>query len=132
MITRIPQIINDLYLYYGNDLQLTSSGDLLIANLATLSQQRVIRRLSTPNGGFIWDTSYGAGAPSYIGQPLSSDNFESIKSLILSNILLESTVSPNPEPKVFLNVIQGGLFCQIQYTLNPTLQPIVLNYNLST
>lgn len=131
MITRIPQIINDLYQYYGNDLQITSSGDLFVADLAILSQQRVIRRLSTPNGGFIWDTSYGAGIPGYIGEQLSSDNFDSIKSLILSNILLENTVSPNPEPQIFLNVIQGGLFCQIQYSLNPTLQPIVLNYKLS-
>lgn len=131
MITRVPQLTNDLFQYYGQDLQISGTGSLLIANLATLSQQRVIRRLMTSTPNYIWHPTYGAGLSGVIGEPLTDDLLTEIRSIITANLLLESTVSPNPQPQIFLNTIQGGLYCQINYSLNPTLEPIVLNYQLS-
>lgn len=126
----IPQVINDVYLVLGNDFVLSSTNDLLLANGSNLSQQRIIRRLITNPPNYIWHSDYGAGLPTYVGQPLTSDNFDTIKGTITSQIFLESSVSQNPQPQILLSSIQFGLFCQINYTLSPSLQPIVLTFGV--
>lgn len=127
----IPQVYYDAYLNMGDDLQLSSTGDLLLANGSTLSNQRIIRRLVTNPVTYIWNPEYGAGLPTFVGQPVSSDNFDDIKALITSQIFLEKTIAQNPQPQILLQTIQFGLFCQINYTLSPSLQPIVLTFNVS-
>lgn len=129
----IPQVENDIYLNLGNDFILTNDEvkDLLLTNGSTLSEQRIIRRLLTNPLSYIWSPSYGAGLPSFVGQPVSSDNFDNIRALITSQIFLEKTVAQNPPPQILLQTIQYGLFCQINYTLSPSLQPIVLTFNVS-
>lgn len=141
MISGSPQILNDLYLNNGDDLQLVSpkGGDLLLANSSTRCNQRVVRRLTTNPLDYIWQPSYGAGLAGFVGQPLTSDdygqdvtsdNVDNIRSIITSQIFLENCVSQTPPPQIFLNTIQFGLFCQINYTESPSLQPIVLTFDI--
>jgi phage baseplate assembly protein W len=61
----------DCYHYFGNDLSVASNGDILLTDGITLSQQRILRRLLTNPGDYIWELTYGAGLPQFVGQPLS-------------------------------------------------------------
>jgi hypothetical protein len=126
----IPSILYDINHEFGNDIQASPTHDLSVVSGATRSQQRVLRRLLTSINGYIWHTDYGAGIPSYIGQALNEDLFLQIKSLIQSQINLESSVAQNPAPVILLQTISNGLYCQINYYLNPTQQPITLNFNV--
>lgn len=127
---RSPQILNDIYQNYGQDIQVSTTGDLLVSNGVNRSEQRVLRRLLTSQLDYIWHTDYGAGIGNFVGQALSSDLFDQIKSLITSQIFLEDSVAQTPQPEIFLQIIQGGLWCQINYTENPSQQPIVLTFNV--
>lgn len=126
-----PQILFDIDQNYGNDILVGSDGDLAPSSGATRSKQRVLRRLLTALNGYIWHTDYGAGIPNFIGVSLSETTFIQIKSLIQSQMLLEESVSQNPPPQILVQSISNGVFCQINYYLNPTQQPIVLNFNVS-
>lgn len=125
-----PQVVNDIYLVLGTDFALSSTNDLRLCNGSDRSTQRIIRRLVTTSPSYIWHTDYGAGLPTYVGQPLSSDNFDNIKGLITSQIFLEASVAQTPQPQILLSSIQSGLFCQINYTLSPTVQPVVLTFGV--
>ena len=129
-LRNIPQALSDIYLNQGTDFTLSATNDLLLADGSTLSQQRIVRRLVTNPLDYIWAPTYGAGLPNYVGQPITVDNFDNIKSLITSQIFLESTVNQTPPPEILLQTIQFGLFCQINYTLSPSLQPIVVTFNV--
>jgi hypothetical protein len=129
--TDIPQALYDVYLNWGNDFVLSSTNDLLLADGSNLSDQRIIRRLMTNPLDYIWDAVYGAGLPSYVGQPESTDNLDNIRSSITQQIFLENTVSQIPQPEIFMQTIQNGLFAQINYTLSPSQQAIVLNFEVS-
>lgn len=131
MLRNVPQVIYDVSLDWGNDLVLSSTGDLQTVSGAARSEQRVLRRLLTVPGNYIWHPEYGAGVPALIGQALSLDLFDQIKALIKANIFLEESVAQTPPPDIFLQTIQSGLFCQINYIDNPTKESIVLTFNTS-
>lgn len=124
------QVLNDLFNNIGTDLSVSSTGDLLLASGLQLSEQRVLRRLLTAINGYIWDTTFGASLPSFVGQPGTSTNVSQLTSLITSQIFLEDTVAKYPAPVISLQPIQQGLFCQITYTYIPTNQPIVLTFTV--
>lgn len=129
-LTNPPSTLYDINQNFGEDIQVSAAGDLAVSSNELRSKQRVLRRLLTSINGYIWHTDYGAGIPAYIGQPIGDNTFNQIKSLIQSQILLEESVSQNPAPVISLQMISGGLFCQINYYLNPTQQPIVLNFSV--
>jgi hypothetical protein len=111
----------DLYHDFGNDLQVSPSGDLLlIDNLPQtgvapdLSRQRIIRRLLTPVRGYIWHLEYGAGIPQKIGLP---EQAGVIQALVAANIALEASVATYPPPITKVTQYDGGLFLiSITYT----------------
>ena len=55
-----------------------------------LGQQRVLRRLLTSPGDYIWQLDYGAGLARFIGQPV---NPLQIKAVIRSQIFKEAAVA---------------------------------------
>lgn len=137
----------DLHNDFGNDVKLNDNSqgkDLLNvggpnngtnsptdAGSLVKSQQRVLRRLLTAPGSYIWHPDYGAGLQQYVGLPLSPDNVDLIKNKILSQLYLEDSVAKNPAPETSLQSIQGGLFVQINYTESTSKSPIVLNFTVS-
>lgn len=125
-----PQTLYDIYNNYGEDLVLSATNDLQVSSDMLRGEQRVLRRLLTNPVDYIWNPDYGAGLPSFVGQTLSLDTFDQVKSLITSQIFLEEAVSQNPPPQIFLQTIQAGLFCQIEYTDNPSKQAIVLTFDV--
>lgn len=131
MSQQTPQLLYDLDQNWGGDLSFSAVNDLQPVSQTERSKQRVLRRLMTNPGDYIWHTDYGAGLPKFVGENLSSDRFDEIRSLIRSQIFLEASVAQNPEPQILLQTIQGGLFVQINYIESSTLQPIVLTFQVS-
>lgn len=123
--------MNDIYHYFGNDIQASVNGDLLTVDGITKGQQRILRRLLTNPGDYIYHTDYGAGLPRYVGQALSTAKYQEIKGLITSQIFLESCVSKTPAPVITLNANQNTLFCEIQYTDAQTNLPQVLSFSVT-
>lgn len=82
---------------FGNDLSLSASGDLASVSGKVEGQQRVLRRVLTLPGNYIWQPTYGGGAPALIGQTI---NTKSIEATMLSQMLQEDAVSQNPPPSV--------------------------------
>ncbi len=95
----------DLYHQFGSDLVLSASGDLLTADAVTLGTQRVLRRLCTNRGDYIWQLPYGGGLPAMIGTPA---NAKRIVAVIVAQLRLEAAVAPTPAPTVALTVGTDG------------------------
>jgi phage baseplate assembly protein W len=94
-------------------LAATVTGDLLTVSLPALGTERVIRRLLTNPGAYIWHPDYGAGLARFVGQPIDT---ASIQALIRSQMLLEPAVAVLPEPVVVVQSDPGGtLFVQVRY-----------------
>lgn len=132
--------ITEIYQDYGNDLVLTSAGDLMFADGPTLSNQRIVRRLLTTPitvanpPDYLANPTYGAGLPQFIGKNNSPAIFDEIKRLIVSQMLLEQTVAQTPKPIVVLNSSGNNtiqqLTAQITYTYIVTNQQLVVTVSI--
>lgn len=87
----------DLSHLYGADLSVAAGGDLAIVDAAALGQQRVLRRLLTNPGDYLWNPGYGAGLGRFVGQPV---NVARIRSVIRGQIFQEPAVARSPEPRI--------------------------------
>lgn len=87
----------DLALQFGGDLAVGPTGDLALADGSALTQQRVLRRLLTNPGDYIWQLSYGAGLGQFVGQPGAP---AAIAGVTRSQLLQEAGVTPSPPPVV--------------------------------
>lgn len=123
--------MNDIYHYFGNDVITSVNGDLLAIDGITKGQQRILRRLLTNPGDYIYHPSYGAGLPRFVGQALSTAKFQEIKGLIISQIYLEACVMKIPVPVITLSANQNTLFCTIAYTDAGTQLPQVLSFSVT-
>jgi hypothetical protein len=104
---------NDLAQYYGNDMSLSATGGLLPIDGSTKTQQRIIRRLMTNPGDYIWHPTYGAGLPGMIG---TVSDPAAIGARIRGQVLLEDAVAKTPPPVVTVKPIDSGVSVRIQYT----------------
>ena len=118
----------DLDHTYGGDLSASASGDLLTADGLTESEQRVLRRLLTCPGDYLWHPDYGAGLPTFVGKPI---NIRQITALILSQMKLEASVSQSPAPTVTVTPITNGLSATITYTEITTGQSTTLSFDVT-
>jgi hypothetical protein len=121
----------DVYQYFGEDLVPSNLGDLLTADGITLTQQRILRRLLTNPGGYIFHPTYGAGLPSYIGQLLTTQLYNLITGLIVQQMYLEQTVSQNPPPVIKITQNYGAFYYQISYTQLPAQTLQTLTFTVS-
>ena len=124
--------LSDLYHYIGSDVSPSSTGDLLSVNSTVRGQQRVLRRLLTNPGDYIFHPDYGAGLPQYIGQLL---DIPKITALIQGQIFLEESVSQATQPIINVTPINGGITggvnVEIQYVDAITGNPVNLNFNVN-
>jgi len=81
----------------GADLQLGPTGDLLLVSGADETKQRILHRLLTARGSYIWQLTYGAGLPEMVGEVASG---QQIAAIIMSQLALEQAVAVSPEPVV--------------------------------
>lgn len=120
--------MKDLYHYVGNDLAASATGDLQTVDGAIKGQQRILRRLLTNPGTYIWHPEYGAGLPAKIGDLI---DVPKIRALIRGQMLLEEAVAKIPEPVIDLQVIPEGLAAQIQYVDAVNKTPQVLSFSVT-
>lgn len=118
----------DLDMTWSGDLATTTTGDLAIVDGSALGTERVLRRLLTNPGDYIWNPDYGAGLAQFIGRPIDP---AAIQALILSQMQLETAVAAVPEPVVAVQSDPSGqLFTQIRYADATTAQSTALAINL--
>lgn len=118
----------DLAHQFGADLQLSHRGDLALSDGVQLGQERVLRRLLTAPGAYIWHVAYGAGLPLFVGQVANKPR---IAAVTRTQMFLESRVARTPPPQIDVNVLATGtLTLSIRYADVPSQQPVVLSFNL--
>jgi len=109
--------VNDIYHVWDSDLATGATGDLAIASGSTLGQQRVLRRLLTNPGDYIWHIDYGAGLASFVGVP---SNKMQIMATIRSQMFQETAVAQTPEPVINVQISPAGalstIYVDIRYT----------------
>ena len=123
--------LTELAHWYGSDLQLSATGDLALVGVGsvgrvTKSNQRVLRRLCTNAGDYLFETAYGAGLPSRIG-----DNLEvaKVRALVSGQMQLEASVQQSPPPSVKVTPFVGGAQIDAAYTVAPEAIPAVLSFS---
>lgn len=89
--------ISDVSQFWGQDLTLSNTQDVQLVSDTTLGQQRVLRRLLTNPGDYIFQPNYGAGLLKYVG---ATTDIAAITALIRSQILLEAVVAKTPAPQI--------------------------------
>ena len=99
----------DLLHAFSRDVSPSASGDLLTTDDPT---NRILRRLLTNPGDYIWHPEYGAGLPSRIGTVV---NEAELAALIREQMFLEPAVSHSPEPEITLTLIPNGARVAIRY-----------------
>lgn len=122
----------DLWNEWGGDLVIAATGDLGMATGTDLSNQRILRRLLSNPGDYIWQLSYGAGLGAQIGQPAS---IARLRATIRSQIFKEPSVARSPEPIIDLQYqsSQAGLvFVTITYFQLPGGTTQVLSFPLGS
>lgn len=117
----------DLYSEWGSELVLSASGDLLLATGAEAGRQRVLRRLLTNPGDYIWHVEYGAGLPREIGETTRAAQIEA---KVRRQMFLEPAVVREPPPKVQVSTFFGGVTVNVSYTDAVTGDPVVLGFTV--
>lgn len=97
----------------GCDLMTNSTGDLTLVEASLGTQQRLLRRLITNRGDYIWQLPYGGGLAAMVGTTISA---QQAAALIRKQIGLEAAVAPLPEPKVIIQSDQStNVFATVSY-----------------
>jgi phage baseplate assembly protein W len=122
--------MQDAALLWGGDLSAGPTGDVALASGTSLGQQRVLRRLLTNPGDYIWHLHYGAGLAQYVGQPC---NVAAINATIRSQIFMESSVARLPEPVIDVQSLSNGsVYVYIRYVDRETGGTQVLSFSVSS
>lgn len=124
--------INDLFHYWGGDLSVSITGDLQAVAGTIRGQQRVLRRLLTNPGDYIFHPKYGGGLPQYVGLPL---NIPKITAVIRTQLTLEAVVSRSPLPQISVSQSASdytAFTVSINYVDAVTAKPIVLAFSVSS
>jgi phage baseplate assembly protein W len=97
----------------GGDLSWGPTGDLAQVAAPDLTTERVLRRLLTNPGDYIWQLDYGGGLGRMIGIPA---NPPAIAGIIRSQMLQEASVANSPAPQTTVSAGQNGVVvATVQY-----------------
>jgi hypothetical protein len=116
----------DIFHEWGNDLAVGSSGDLAVSTGSDTVSQRVLRRLLTNPGDYLWNLDYGGGLAQFVGTPA---NVADVEAVVRTQLALESAVPTTPEPQVSVRVIDaanGYVVANITYADPSSMAPVQL------
>jgi len=120
----------DAALLWGGDLSFTPAWDIALVTGTVLGQQRVLRRLLTNPGDYIWHLNYGAGLAQFVGTTV---NVAAIRSTIRSQIFMESAVARLPEPAINVQSSpNGSVYVYIRYVDSTAGTTQVLSFSVSS
>lgn len=124
--------MTDIYHYWGSDLQLDATGDLLAVDGVTETNQRILRGLMTAAPEYVFHPEYGAGIGKHVGDALNFGDYSRIEADIRGIVLRDVNVASNPTPSFqFQTSPTGYLSVSIIYTYKPTGQLQTLAFNVS-
>lgn len=118
----------DIDHWFGDDIGIGPTGDLLLVRQMTRSEQRVLRRLLTAKGDYMMHPDYGAGLPGLIGT-VADDGY--IEGLISGQMHLEDSVARTPAPTVTIARILNGVRADVQYTDAETKGKTAVGFDLT-
>jgi phage baseplate assembly protein W len=118
-------VLSDVGHWFGNDLQLSPTGDLAQVTRANRSRQRVLRRLMTAAGDYMSHPDYGAGLPREIGR--NSDHAR-VRGVIRTQMKIEASVMETPEPSIKLTTVGNTVRADIEYEVSPERAPASLSF----
>ncbi len=118
----------DINHFWGEDISVSATGDVLLIDGDDLTTQRIIRRLMTAVKGYLWHLDYGAGVPARVGSPLDVDL---ISSVIRAQISLESTVARSPAPTIRTAEILNGVSVYILFYSAKTGEQSTLSFDVN-
>lgn len=125
--------MSDIAHQWGSDLSIGPTGDLATVGGPLLGQQRILRRLLTNPGDYIWQLDYGAGLARFIGQPAT---VLQIQAAVRSQIFKEAAVAQSPEPVITVDAAPAGangtVYVYIQYVDAPSGQTQTLSFSVSS
>jgi hypothetical protein len=116
----------DINHMWGEDLQVSETGDLGTVDGTDMTLQRILRRLMTAPSAYIWHPEYGAGVPQMIGRPM---NVEDIEAICRQQIMAEAPVAKDPIPQVTVTKITNGVNCHILFWSADTGQQQTLTFD---
>jgi hypothetical protein len=103
----------DIDLWFGGDLSVGSTGDIALATGSFLTEQRVLRRLLTNAGDYIWQLGYGAGLGQFVGQPGAP---AIIAGVTRTQMLREAGIAATPAPVIAADsAVDGTVNLAVQY-----------------
>jgi phage baseplate assembly protein W len=118
----------DASLLFGGDFLISPTGDLAIADESVLVRERLLRRLLTNPGDYIWQPDYGAGLGRFVGQPASAAR---IRAVVRGQIFREAAVARSPEPEIAVQAgPDGTTVVRIRYAQAATGQSQALSFTL--
>ena len=113
---------------WGGDLTIGATGDLETVSPPDSVSQRIIRRLLTNRGDYIWSLVYGAGLTKFLGQPIV---MAQIMAEIRVQMLRETSVATYPCPIVSIasaGLDRPGVFkAEISYWIAQQAEPVNLS-----
>lgn len=118
----------DLYHMMGGDFDVSPVGDLRPVNDRERGRQRILRRLLTNPGDYLFHPDYGAGLGKKVGENIHPGEW---RALIVGQMLLEEAVSSSPPPQVRLSLIEGGVSVSVSYTDALTDTPETLRFDVT-
>ena len=122
--------MQDAALLWGQDIGFSNVGDVALASGTSLGQQRVLRRLLTNPGDYIWNPDFGAGLARFVGAPC---NTATIRATIRSQIFMEGSVARLPEPVIDVtSASDGSVYVQIRYVDSTSDSTQILSFSLGT
>lgn len=132
-LTGVSFSLTDLSHFWGQDLSLSNTQDLMLASDTVHGQQKVLRRLLTNPGDVVFHPDYGAGLLKFVG---STSDVASITSVIRSQILLEDCVAKTPAPQITVTNLPNSsdgsaLLITIVYTDSNTGASEPLSFSLA-
>lgn len=98
--------------WWDDDLQVSNTGDIALSDGIDLSNQRIVRRLMTILGEYVWHVEYGASVPKRIGDTL---DLSLVESVIRNQIYLEEAVSKEDDITLEVSPILNGVFVSLVY-----------------
>ena len=119
--------MSDLSHVWSGDLSLSATGDLLGTAGSEMGRQRVLRRLLTAEGAYIWHPDYGAGLPSRVGTVQQPAEIEAAARV---QMLQERAVSQDPLPQVDATGSVGTITLSIAYRDAETAEPVAVGFTL--
>ncbi|MDF7658300.1 phage tail protein [Erwiniaceae bacterium L1_54_6] len=118
----------DIFHYVGGELSTSPTGDLRPVTGTERGKQRILRRLMTNPGDYVFHPLYGAGLGKKVGETVNVNEW---KALITGQMLLEDAVATDPAPVITLSLIDEGVSVYIKYTDATTGTPETLSFDVT-